>query len=865
MAAAFCFPVSLAGADGEARQEISEGWKLKQVRGNNWYAATVPGVVQLDLLNGGIIEDPFFRLNERNIQWIDKEDWEYRTVFDVQPGLFARDHLELDFKGLDTYADVYLNDSCILEADNMFREWRVDVKSLLKKDGNVLRIYFHSPIKMDLPKFDAIRYPIEAGNDQSENGGIFDRKLSVFARKAGYHYGWDWGPRIVTSGIWRPVFLTGWDNARIVNIHYAQNEVTEKKAVLRARAEVIADRSVSATLTVRVEGFRKTWQKEVLLTAGKNVIELDMTLLQPKLWWSNGLGEACLYPFTAALTLDGSAAAIDTQTDLIGLRSLKVVYEKDAGGHTFHFELNGVKVFAKGANYIPQDNLLPRVTGADYEKTVRAAADARMNMLRVWGGGIYENGIFYDLCDRYGILVWQDFMFACSTYPMTPQMLDNIRQEAIDNVVRLRNHPCIALWCGNNENHTAWFNWGWMRTYERLGVLDELRRDYRDVFHGVLPEVVAAYDPTAFYWPSSPYAGNPDARAETGERIWNADGDAHYWGVWHGRDSIANFNVIRARFFSEYGFQSFPEYQSVLKYAPRKEDHDIYSDVMMAHQRGGSKANALIEWYLLNEYRQPKDFPSFLYMGQLLQGDAIKTAIEAHRRDMPYCMGTLFWQHNDCWPVASWSSRDWYGRWKAQHYFARKAFDDILVSPVVKDGILSVYVVSDRLDAVRGTLDVLAIELKSGNVVYERESRVTAPANSSSIRFEAPLDTLLAGRKANEVVVHARFTEAHGKVMESHSGNFFPSRYRDIDFPKANIQASSVAVREGYEVTVKSDAFARGVFLSLEGIDNFFSDNYFDLLPGKEVTVHVTTSLSKADFDKQLKIEHLANAYGAKD
>lgn len=863
MITAIATALLLLGSPGMAneplRQEISHGWKLKQVRGNNWYDATVPGVVQLDLLNNGIIQDPFFRLNERGIQWIDKEDWVYQTTLDLSPELFAKDNIELDFTGLDTYADVYLNDSCILKADNMFREWRIDVKSLLKQEGNELRVYFHSPIKVDLPKFDAITYPIEAGNDQSENGGILNRKLSVFARKAGYHYGWDWGPRIVTSGIWRPVYVVGWNNARIAHIHYLQEEVTERKAVVKARAEVIADKDVAAALTIRAGGGN-TWRKNVALKKGTNRIELDMVILRPKLWWSNGLGEAHLYPFTAALSVDEDTVA-DTQTDLIGLRSLKVIYEKDTAGHTFHFELNGVRVFAKGANYIPQDNLLPRVTDALYEKTILDAVHANMNMLRVWGGGIYENKIFYDLCDKYGILIWQDFMFACSTYPMTPDMLGNIRQEAIDNVVRLRNHPCLAIWCGNNENHAAWFGWGWMATYERLGVLDELRKDYKDVFHGVLPEVVAEYDPQAFYWPSSPYGGDPDARAETGGRaISNANGDAHYWGVWHAHDSIANYNIIRSRFFSEYGFQSFPEYQSVLKYAPEERDHDIYSEVMMAHQRGGSLANGLIEWYLLNEYRKPKDFPSFLYMGQLLQGDAIKTAIEAHRRDMPFCMGSLFWQHNDCWPVASWSSRDYYGRWKAQHYFAKKAYADILVSPLRQDGLLNVYVVSDRLTATRGTLHVRVIDLKEGNTVYEKKSNVTLPANSSHIRFRAPLATILSGRNGNEVVVNVRFTE-QGKEAKTYSNNYFPSRYKEIDFPKAHLHASSVAVGDGFDVTVESDAFARGVFLSIEGIENFFSDNYFDLLPGEAVTIHVSTALSKAAFDRQLQLEHMAGAY----
>lgn len=845
-----------ARADGVAKQNIDSGWTFKQVRGNNWYPATVPGVVHTDLMDNKIIEDPFYRLNERSVQWVDKEDWEYKTTLNVAPDVFDKDNIELDFKGLDTYADVYLNDSCILKANNMFREWTVEVKNLLKKDNNQLRIYFHSPIKMDIPQFDALKYPLEAGNDQSENGGIFDKKVSVFARKAGYHYGWDWGPRLVTSGIWRPVFLIGWNDARIENVQYIQEKVSAKRADITTRVEVIADKEGKATLSIQADGIKDTWTKTVPVKKGSNLIETNLVVKNPKLWWTNGLGEAHLYPFTTTITMDGKVA--DTETTNIGIRSLRVVRDKDEAGTTFYFELNGKPLFAKGANYIPQDNFLPRVTPERYEKTILDAVNANMNMLRIWGGGIYENDLFYDLCDKYGILVWQDFMFACSTYPMTPERLENIKQEAIDNVVRLRNHPCIAIWCGNNENHTAWFNWGWMQKYEKLGVLEEMRKDDKDLFHKLLPEVVKEYDPTAFYWPSSPFGGDPDAKCESGKPNWNPNGDAHYWGVWHGKDSIANYNKIRARFFAEYGFQSFPEYQSVLKYAPEKRDHSIYSDVMMAHQRGGSHANGLIEWYLLNEYRKPKDFPNFLYMGQLLQGDAIKTAIEAHRRMMPYNMGTLFWQHNDCWPVASWSSRDYYGRWKAQHYFAKKAFRDILVSPIAEEGLLNVYIVSDRLKAVKGKLDIRVMDLK-GNILFETNRSVTLPANSSKLQFSAPVVDLLKGKKENEVVVNARFYEnGNGEII---SNNYFLTRFKNIDFPQADIQFTSVPVGDGYDVTVQSDVFARGVFLSIEGIDNFFSDNYFDLLPGEPVTIHVTTPLDKATFDKQLKSESIADAY----
>lgn len=846
---------STVRADEVVKQNINTGWTFKQERGNNWYPAKVPGVVHTDLIDNKIIEDPFFRLNERGVQWVDKEDWIYKTALNVSPEVFAKDNIELYFKGLDTYADVYLNDSCILKANNMFREWRVDVKSLLKKEGNELRIYFHSPIKVDIPKFDALSYENEAGNDQSQNGGVFDKKVSVFARKAGYHYGWDWGPRLVTSGVWRPVFLEGWNNARISNVHYIQEQVSAKRANIKVRAEIWADKGGEALVTISAAGIKNNWTKKATLSKGVNLVETNIVVNNPKLWWSNGLGEPHLYAFTTAVSFNGEAA--DSRTEDLGIRELKVINEKDEFGHTFYFRLNGVKVFAKGANYIPQDNFLPRLTFKNYEKTILDAVNANMNMLRIWGGGIYEDDMFFELCDKYGILVWQDFMFACSTYPMNPEMLENIREEAKDNIIRLRNHASLAIWCGNNESHTAWFNWGWMPKYEKLGVLEEMRKDYKDVFHGVLEEAVATYDPTAFYWPSSPYGGDPDAKCESGKENWNPNGDAHYWGVWHAKDSIANYNKIRARFFSEYGFQSFPEYQSVLKYAPEKRDHDIFSEVMMAHQRGGSHANGLIEWYLLNEYRKPKDFPNFLYMGQLLQGDAIKTAIEAHRRDMPYCMGTLYWQHNDCWPVASWSSRDYYGRWKAQHYFAKKAFENILVSPIAENGKLNVYVVSDNLKAIKGSLELRVMDLK-GTIISTKKANVTLPANTSKIQLSNPIENLLGGKNANEVVANVRFTPANGETI---TNNYFLTRYKDVDFPKANIKLQSVAVADGYEVTLESDVFARGVFLSIEGIDNFFSDNYFDLLPGEPVKIHVSTSLDKATFDKQLKAICISDAY----
>ena len=836
------------------RKELNEGWKFKQARLSNWYPATVPGVVHTDLMDNKIIEDPFFRLNERGMQWIDKEDWIYQTTFQLTPEMMGRENIDLIFKGLDTYADVYLNEKKILEANNMFREWKTSIKPDLKPGENVLKIYFHSPIKVDIPKWDALPYQYEAGNDQSENGGVFNKKVSVFARKAGYHYGWDWGPRLVTSGIWRPVYVEAWDNARINDVFIRQPEVSKSRASLIGEVEILADKEIdqaNVTITEAASG-RVLAGQTVSLQKGINKISLPFSIKSPKLWWSNGLGEPHLYSFRTDLTVNNQTS--DAWTEEVGLRSLKIINRPDKDGKTFYVELNGIPVFAKGANYIPQDNFLPRVTPGQYEKTILDAANANMNMLRIWGGGTYESDLFYQLCDRYGILVWQDFMFACSLYPAEGELLENIRQEAIDNVKRLRNHACIALWCGNNECNDAWFNWGWQKRYKAQNPEYEQKiwKQFNDQYNVTLPQVVEEYAPESFYWPSSPFArydGGSDDR----------NGDRHYWEVWHGKKPIEMYNKERSRFFSEYGFQSFPEFESVKRYAPRQEDWDIYSEVMMSHQRGGMHANELIETYLLNEYRKPRNFEAFLYMNHVLQGDAIKTAIEAHRRDMPYCMGTLFWQHNDCWPVASWASRDYYGRWKAQHYFARKAYRDILVSPIAdEDGQLKVQIVSDRHKACNGRLEVKVMKL-TGEVLNSYKRNVIVDANSSKALFSVPLDEALKGVRKEDVFIHAVLLTDKGN--SNYTNNYFLVKQKEVNYPKAQLATSVQPIEGGFEVTLSSDNFARAVFIATGDANSSFSDNYFDILPGSSVKVEVYTDLPLATFEKQLKVVSLNDEY----
>ena len=833
-------------------KNLHEGWKFRQARLTNWYPATVPGVVHTDLLQNKIIEDPFFRLNERGLQWIDKEDWVYETCFTLAADMMRKENMELVFEGLDTYADVYLNDECILKADNMFRRWSIPVRQYIREENNILKVYFHSPVKIDVPKWDALPYQYPASNDQSENGGLFNKKISIFARKAGYHYGWDWGPRLVTSGIWRPVYIRAWSDLRINDVFIEQKEVGAGRAVIAGHVELDADKDMDGVLvTITDEATGRVlgeWQAD--LKRGTNRVTVDFVLHKPKLWWSNGLGEPFLYRFRTDIIAGGEL--LDSKTERVGIRSLKVVHQPDKDGHTFYIELNGRPVFAKGANYIPSDNFLPRVTPENYKRTILDAAGVNMNMLRVWGGGIYENDVFYDLCDEHGIMIWQDFMFACSMYPAEGALLDNIHQEAVDNVKRLRNHACIALWCGNNECQDAWLGWGWKCEIERQNkeYADKIWAQYRQQYHVTLPGVVREYAPGTFYWPSSPFAFE-------GEMSGTTDGDRHYWSVWHGKAPISDYDSEKSRFFSEYGFQSFPEFESVKRYAPYPEDWDIRSEVMMSHQRGGDHANGLIETYLLNEYKKPRDFRAFLYMNHVLQGDAIKTAIESHRRQMPYNMGTLFWQHNDCWPVASWASRDYYGRWKAQHYYTRKVYDDILISPVVEGDDLKVYAVSDRLENTSGRLQLQVCQF-DGTVVHHWGKSVGISGNDSRVCFSAPLAKLLEGADRGTVYVRVDYTDKSGRVYHN---NHCLGKQKDMDYPKVDLQTEVRSIEGGYEVMVSADKFARAVCLSVADNESVYSDNYFDVQPKSSVQVQVRTRLSAEAFNASLRLTCLNNEF----
>ena len=830
------------------QKEIKEGWTFSQSGKDDWKPAIVPGTVHTDLMENNEIEDPFYRLNEHHVQWIDKEDWEYKTTFTVSDDILNKDRIELDFKGLDTYASVYLNDEKIIAADNMFREWQADAKNTLKNGDNELRVVLHSPIKIGLEKYDAQGYVIPVSdNDLAEIGNVEDgKKVSIYTRKAGYHFGWDWGPRLVTSGIWRPVYLNAWNEAKIENLQIVQQKVTDEKATFSAVFEIDSEGGKNATLSISNDGNQLA-SENVKLQEGIHYYSVDFEIENPKLWWTNGLGEAHLYNITGELTVEGQKTANDTR---IGIRTLELVRAEDEEGTSFYFKLNGHPVFMKGANNIPNDIFVPRVTNENYRKMIETAKESNMNMLRVWGGGIYEEDIFYDLCDENGILVWQDFMFACAMFPGDEAFLENVRQEAIDNVKRLRNHPSIGLWCGNNEILAAWFGWGWKAKEEAKSQenADKIWQAYVDIFHNTLPEVVEEFDPQRSYWGSSPSSG-------MGVPADLVNGDEHYWGVWWGKEPFETYATHLARFMSEYGFQSFPAIQSVQKYAV-PEDYDIFSDVMKSHQRS-SIGNGTIEYYMLQEYDQPKDFESFLYVNHVLQAEGIKFGLEGHRRAMPYCMGSLYWQLNDVWPVASWSSMDYYQNWKALQYYVKKGFEQVLVSPYQEEGRFKVGVVNDRLEKINAELQLNLMDF-DGNVVWEEASLVEIPANSSDNYFNENIYEFLYRKNSRELLFSAKLIE-NGNVLSDNI--FFFRPFKDLKVPAPNVEYTMTKTDSGFDIEISTDKLAKNVYLQTQEDAGFFSDNYFDMLPGETRIISLKTELNENELNEMLTVRTLDDAF----
>lgn len=814
------------------KMSLSGNWEFRQVGTRDWMPALVPGGVHTDLLALGKIPDPFIADYEERVQWVAESDWEYHRSFFAPPSLLDCERIELVCDGLDTLAEVHLNGSVLGHSDNMFRQYRWEIKGLLRAEQNELMVIFQSPVN----------YARRKSASQPLRGVAQAIEGASYLRKAPCQFGWDWGPRLPPIGIWKDLRLEGYRTARFDDVHLRQEH---RGSVVFLRAGYSIERWDESNLSVCLivtDPQGHTNQIETAADEGSLLLKLE----EPQLWWPNGYGPQPLYQ--VQVLLKSASQVLDQREYQIGLRTLELRREPDEWGESFTFVVNGVPIFAKGADWIPADSFPTRLMDSHLEHLIRSAAQVHMNMLRVWGGGFYEEERFYDLCDRYGLLVWQDFIFACSIYPDDESFFENVRQEAIQNVRRLRHRASLALWCGNNEMEQGWVDWGWNRPQDPLN--QRLKAAYDRMFHHLLPDICAAEDPDRPYWPSSASSGIPFSEPNSQLR-----GDMHYWDVWHGRKPFSAYRSQYPRFMSEFGFQSLPPLETIAVYAEPK-DWNITSYIMEWHQRSFN-GNGLMVSQMTDAFRMPKDFPSLVYLSMVLQAEGIRYGVEHWRRNKNRVSGTLIWQLNDCWPVASWSSLDYFGRWKALHYAAKRFYAPVLLS-IEDDGVLmDVHVTSDVNDSWAGELRWKLCTL-DGQVLNSGELPVELPPLASRKFLTKIFD--LSHDQRRQTFFMAELWQA-GELIGRSLALFVPNKHLDLKNPELTVD---LQFEDGQvKIVCAACSLARFVELKIEGADIIFSDNYFDVLPDVpvEVSCNLPDGLSEAEVRSRLKVRSLWDSF----
>jgi beta-mannosidase len=821
---------------------LTVGWEFAQ-RGDNpekWLPAQVPGDVHLDLLRNKLIPDPYYRDNEAKLQWIEDAAWSYRTTINVDADTLHRSHVELVFEGLDTTAHVSLNGKRVLDADNMFRCWRVDVKPFLLLGKNELRVDFDPPGKI-------AKALAEVDKTHSET----QIPEKAYLRKAAYEYGWDWGPKFVTSGIWRPASLESWDEARIADVHISQPDVSADEAHLAVGVTIEAGAVSPAEvrLSYGVGTSRIESSERIVLHAGENVVTIPVNITHPSLWFPAGYGAQTLYSFDVSVNAEGHQQ--DATTVKTGLRSVQLRRERDQWGRSFALVVNGIPIFAKGANVIPFDSFPNRVTPEQYRRILQSAKDANMNMIRLWGGGYYESEEFYNLCDELGLMVWQDFMFASSWYPGDYDWKHNVELEARYQVDRLRNHPSLTLWSGNNEVESVLY--AFLGSQSAEGKL-QIWKNYLTTFSGILPNVVEREDPEVPYWPSSPSADyEPTSDAFQ-------SGDSHDWSIWHGREPFKNYESHFARFNSEYGFQSFPELRTVESFTTPEDRANIFTPVMLAHQKN-NEGNSIIHDYLLRDYAEPKDFASFLYVSQVLQAEGVKVGAEHMRRSRPRIMGSLFWQLNDSWPVASWSSIDYFGRWKALQYYARRFYSPVLVSPTLQDGNVDIYAVSDNQQPTPASLRIRVMTM-DGKLVKQEQKDIVMPPLSSQQFAQWSLESIVQEHQDLSDIFLVADLSVNGKEVSRNLLYLEPTKL--VHLTPTTVQSKLTQDGREYRLQLASPVLARDVYVTFGDQDATLSDNYIDLLPGEPVTLAINSKADLSLLRQKLTVVSLTEAFDSK-
>ena len=820
------------------RIDLCGKWHLAEAGTERQLAATVPGCVHTDLLAAGLIDDPYYRDNENRLQWISEAEWIYSRSFDVQPEVLQCDAVWLRCEGLDTLARIAINGKTVGRTDNMFRTWAFDVGKHLRPGANTISVRFARALKYKDARNRKRMLPTWVMGKGAGRGWI---------RKQQCNFGWDWGPTLVTCGIWREIAIEAYDVARLSEVRVEQDHKPRPVVLtVTARADVRRRAKLTAAVTVTLGG-KTVAAADAAVKAGKTHAKL--TVKNPKLWWPNGMGDQPLYEVTVDL-LDADGNLVDTRTRRTGLRTLRLVRKADRWGESFGFSANGADFFAKGANWIPGDAFQARMTPARYADLLGSAAAANMNMLRVWGGGIYEDEAFYDICDELGLCVWQDFMFACGTYPtFDDDFMASVQAEADDNVRRLRHHPCIALWCGNNELEQGLVGPEWNDHQMSWA-------DYRKLFDRLLGGIVRRLAPQTDYWPGSPHS----PRGDRADHRNPTCGDAHLWNVWHGREPFEWYRTTEHRFVSEFGFQSFPEPKTVRGYT-EPADRNVTSPVMEHHQRSRI-GNAAIIQYMLDWFRMPKDFASTLWAAQILQGMGIKYAVEHWRRNMPRSMGALYWQLNDCWPVASWASIDYHGRWKALHYMAARFFAPVMVSAVenAETARVDVFVTSDRPRQARGRL-VWTLVTPGGNVIAADCEPVRIPARRTARAVKLDLADPLAEYSRDELMLFVELSVGQLVVSTNFASFSRPKRLALAD-PGITADVKPIGP-EAFLVTLRAARPALWTWLELTGTDARMSDNFVHLYPGavEEIVVCPARKLTVRQFRRKLKVRSLVDTY----
>ena len=852
---------------GITKISLDGEWSLKNDPKSINISASVPGSVFETLLDQKIIEDPFYGEREHEMSWVYKSDWTYQREFEINNKFLEYKNIILQFKGIDTIGEIYLNDELLGSSNNMFICYEFNVKTKLKLGRNILKVVIKSPTIY--ARNEIRKYKAKLHNMMGLRG-------IPYLRKAQFSFGWDWGPKLPDIGIWQCIELIGFGKIKIDSIHLVQtfnynidpskiqnpeqiSKIQVDSVLLQVNIELIFDEynTINENYELRIKLESPTGEidlREEKIKDPNSLVEFNIK--EPQLWWTHDLGSPILYKLSIEIW---DNELIDIRTMNFGLRDIKLIRNPDKWGETFYFTLNGIPIFAKGANWIPIDSFIPRGKKIGlYEKILKYAVEANMNFLRVWGGGIYEDDLFYDLCDKLGILIWQDFPFACAIYPIHEEFVENVITEAIQNIKRIRNHPSLALWCGNNE--VEWLFLGYAGLYLKGNLLKirDYKRGYRRMFEKILPGLIEKYDPQHSYWPSSPSNGGGELKRGLIRSNNPGKGDSHFWKVWHRNAPFNAYRKFNSRFMSEYGFESFPSMKTIKSFCPPAQ-YNFNSPIMENHQKNRA-GNKKIMKYMKRRFSIPVSFKKQVILSQITHAEAMEYGIEHWRRNRNefHCMASLYWQLNDCWPVASWSSLDYYLRWKALHYVAKRCYTPLFASVKEERDSVEFWLTNDHKNIKNGTLSWRIIN-SDGKLLLEGSKRTEVPPCTSILVERIDVKEINVDKKYTQNVIFFKLTNQNNILFRGFRLFDHPKKM-SLKSPELSYKITKIKdVPYEYTVEITTQHLALYVFLESESLDFIASDNYFSMEPGeiRDILLKVIKNGDTLDVDKVIKVKSL--------